>query len=235
MLNMLELNLPETPKYQFALEESVERGQDSISSTRRLESWVELSEVTSLKLTKDITTEDEDLTNFILSDEKFNFYYVRLGCSFHSSKQEKFDQAWLEIKLASSNHKVSEKPFVWSMRPLDSYETVEVTNSATISPKMTLVSGEISGNIGEQRKQAYKNYFLRAFGEGTPNPFWEFKKTELAEINGSYRFHMIIRAAVGIKVSGNVELFTRVRRKRYLIIPSVEDLSDKPILFFNLS
>lgn len=232
---MLKLELPETPSHRFALEESAHRGKDSIVPSRRLKSWVELSEVTSLALRKDIATEDKDLTNFIAAEEKrFNFYYVRLGCSFHPSKKEKFERAWLEVNLNSSNHQLGEKPFVWSMKPRNSYETVEVTNSAQINSQLKLISGEISANIGDQHKQERKNYFLRAFGEGTPNPFWEFKKTDFAEISGSYRFHMVIRSAVGIKVNGNIELFARVRRKKYLIIPSVEDFSDKPVLFFNL-
>lgn len=119
------------------------------------------------------------------------------------------------------------------MQPTECFDKVEVSSKAKIGGAFKLLSGEIERGETHSRKQP----FLRAYREGGPDPCWQFRETPETRIDGSYRFHMIVRSGsgAGARTTGTIELSTTVRRMRFMLMPYREAHADAPALDFHLA
>lgn len=193
-------------------------------------SWIDLSPVTTIPL-MDKMTDDPELANFIASESgKFRYDYVRLRCSFFPSNGERFEKAWLEVNLEPVQPVASDAPMAWSIVPGTQYDTVEVTNSAKIGAKFKLVSGEVS----QAAKGNVKVYSIRGYKEGGPKPFWEMNSNDMADLNGSLAFHLVVRSPVSVETRGLVKLSTMIGTRKFLVFHSKAEGAEKPTQSFVL-
>jgi hypothetical protein len=238
---MILLDEPLEPEFRVNLREEKERivrgkprtprGKTPITAGGKAPgSWIDLSPVTAISLAEKMT-EDAELANFIAVEQgRFRYDYVRLRCSFFPCDGEKFEQAWLEVNLAPSQAVVSDPPIAWSIAPGSEYEEVEVTNSAKIGAKFKLLTGEIS----QKSTGKVKLYSIRGYREGGPEPFWEMKSNDLADLNGSLAFHLVVRSPHDVETKGSVKLSTMIGTRKFWVFHSASPYADEPLQSFVL-
>jgi hypothetical protein len=231
---MIFIDLPELPLVRVGLLEeesrSVRGGAVSARQDHQPTSWIDLSPVTTIPLTPEMS-EDKELVNFIVSErDRFRYDYVRLRCSFHPTGDEKFEKAWLEVTLSPGGPVAGDPPVAWSMAPGAQYDTVESTNSAKIGAKLKFLSSEVS----ESSKAGVKLYSIRSYRESTANPSWEMKTHELADIDGNFAFHLVVRSPNEVKTMGTVRLSTIIGKRMFWVIKTEQPHADEPVQDFVL-
>lgn len=227
---MITIDLPDTPDFRADLTpapRSVRGGGTSSEVIHAPQSWIELSQTTTVSLTTHMT-EDKELVNYIAAERgKFRYDYVRLGCSFYSSNGERFDQAWLEVDLTSSDPNI---PIAWSMVPDAIHDSVKRTSKAKIGAKLEL----LSSSMEEDAQFDLRLYSIRGYRESTSKPFWEMKRNDLAELDGLFRFHLIVRSLKQQETIGTVRLSTMIGSRKFLVFRS-QRAENAPLQEFRLA
>ncbi|MHA7776866.1 hypothetical protein [Roseibium sp. M-1] len=219
----------ETHRYQLVEGDRAVRGQSV--QERSLSGWIELSEAAVIPLSAELMKDDAELTSFHRSEaETHSYHYVSFNCSFGPGEKQKFEKAWLEATLASSDGG-DISPIAWSMNPKDAWDSVEQSAKASIGAKFELISSGLEAS----QKADVKSYFLRAYREKQSNPYWEFRSTDTADIDGTYRFHMITRSQKGARGSGSLKLSAVVQKRRYFLLTASEAAEAPPEITFKLS
>jgi hypothetical protein len=189
-------------------------------------SWIELGQATAVRLTSKMA-DDKELANYIAAEKgKFHYDYVRLGCSFYPSGGERFDQAWLEVELTTVS---PDSAIAWSMIPDNANDPVQYTSTAKIGANLKFLSSEMQ----EQEQFSKKLYSIRGYREGSAKPFWEMKRTDLADLDGLFRFHLVVRSPHGQITTGSVKLSTMIGTRKYLVFHS-QRRANAPLQEFHL-
>jgi len=167
---MLSVNLPD-PNFQrmeLVAEPRVEKG--SSTSLLQVSSWIELADPQYSQLSTTPVDDDKELEHFLAANKgQYRYDYVRLGCSFCPQNGERFEKAFLSVTLKPDGPPPPEVPISWSLFPLTNYQTGKETTSAKIGASAQILSAEIGGSSEIETRQ----YSLRGFREGKPNPYWE--------------------------------------------------------------
>lgn len=219
----------ETHRYQLVESDRAVRGQSV--QERSLNGWIELSEAAVIPLSAELMKDNAELTSFHRSEaETHSYHYVSFNCSFGPGEKQKFEKAWLEATLSGKEGE-DPSPIAWSMNPKDAWDDVEQSAKASIGAKFEL----ISSGLEAAQKADVKSYFLRAYREKHSNPYWEFRSTDTADIDGTYRFHMITRSEKGTRGCGTLKLSAMVQKRRYFLLTSSEAAEAPPEITFDLS
>jgi hypothetical protein len=230
---MILIDEPVQPGFRVALGEEIRevRGKPSfVAGGKPPGSWIDLSPVVTIPLAEKMT-DDAELANFIKAEQdKYRYDYVRLRCSFCPAEGEKFDKAWLEVELRPSVPGVSEPPLTWSVRPGSEYDKVEITDAAKIGSDGKFLSAEVSSSSTKN----VKLYSIRSYREGGPNPFWEMQSTELAVLDGSFAFHLVVRSPTTVKTDGSLKLSTIIGTRKFLVFHSEHPHPEEPVQTFVL-
>ena len=134
-----------------------------------------------------------------------------MACSFVSSEDTRFGQAWLTVRLGRGDDRVEPTPIVWSLTPQRSERFVAQTRTVKVGAKLWL--GE--GNVEVQSSGSHGEIFLDTYGLQEPSCTWEFTRTSSDEIRGTHRLALVTRAPADAPVNGTVELTATVQRKRF--------------------
>jgi hypothetical protein len=228
---MIEINLPDSISRRAELVEEprTERGGGSLFTTPV--SWIELSEAASVTLSSTMDVHDKELANFLSADHgKFRYDYIRLGCTFHPEKSERFEQAWLKVTLTENGQPSSSKPIAWSLYPVEGHDRSEQKMQVKVGSKFEVVSAE----VGYSAQSATKLYFLRAFKEGSSDPFWELTSTPATSLEGIFRFHLVVRSEASGSVKGSVRLETVISNRSFVVFRSKRPFDHTPSQEFQL-
>lgn len=226
---MITIDLPDETYFRAELTPDPRqvRGDTRTGPTTTPQSYIDLAPATPVRLTEQIAQTDEELANYIAAEKgKFQYNYVRLGCSFYPAKGERFDQAWLEVELTPG---APAGAIAWSMVPDNVHESVKHTSKAKIGATVKLLSSEMEA--GEEFDE--KLYSIRGYREGTSKPFWEMKRTDRADLNGLFRFHLVIRSPHDQETKGVVKLSTMIGSRKFLVFHSQRS-ADAPLQEFHL-
>ena len=231
---MISIDEPLQPGFRVNLQEDIRtvRGKPAVAKGdgKALGSWIDLSPVTAIPLAAKMT-DDAELANFIAAEKgRFRYDYVRLRCSFFPCDGEKFEKAWLEVDITASERCVSDPPVAWSIVPGNEFDKVQVTNSAKIGAKFKLMEGEVS----QSTTGDVKLYSIRGYREGGPQPFWEMKSNELADLNGSLAFHLVVRSPSNVDTKGSVKLSTMIGARKFWVFHSAAAHANEPVQNFVL-
>lgn len=227
--NMITLDLPDTPFFRAELtpDSRQVRGSRAGELAQPPRSWIELGQATAVRLTGTMA-DDKELANYIAAEEgKFQYSYVRFGCSFYSSGGEQFDQAWLEVELTSDS---PDAAIAWSMMPDNVHESVKRTTTAKLGAQLQFLSSEMA----EAEQVDEKLYSIRGYREGTARPFWEMKRTDLASLDGLFRFHLVVRSPHDRDTRGTVKLTTMIGARKFLVFHTQRP-ADAPLQEFHLT
>lgn len=213
-------------------ENRIVRGKPSfVADGKGPGSWIDLSPVTSVPLGAKIAN-DPELASFIAAERgRFRYDYVRLRCSFFPVAGETFNKAWLEVELQPSEPNVSDPPVAFSIEPGSEYETVEITDSAKVGAKLKFISSELT----DSTKKNVKLYSIRGYREGGPKPFWEMQSTDLADLNGTFAFHLVVRSPTTVETNGSLKLSTVIGTRKFLVFHPEHPHADEPVQKFVLA
>jgi hypothetical protein len=226
---MITIDLPDEPYFraELTLDPRQLRADTPGGPSVPPESWIDLAPVTAIRLTKQMADDDEELSHYIAAEKgKFQYSYVRFGCTFYPSNGEHFDQAWLEVELAPG---ATGGVIAWSMVPDNVHESVTRTSKAKIGSQLKFLSSEME----EGEQFAEKLFSVRGYREGTSKPFWEMKRTDLADLNGLFRFHLVVRSPHNLKTKGTVKLSTMIGSRKFLVFHS-QRAANTPLQEFQL-
>jgi hypothetical protein len=201
-----------------------------VPSILEVSSWVELTDPQHIRLSDNPVFDDKELGQFLASnDGTYRYDYVRLGCSFYPQNGERFEKAWLKVDLKPDAAQPPSAPISWSIFPLNEYDNVEETASAKISGGKIL-----SAEVGASSKFNRKLYSLRGYREGKPNPFWELYNNDASTLDGSLRFHMVVRSAATSSTSGEVRLEAVISNRSFMVFREKRPFDQTPSTEFRL-
>jgi hypothetical protein len=228
---MLSIDLPD-PDFQrmeLVAEPRVEKGGSP--SLLPISSWIELADPQHIQLSTTPVGDDKELEQFLGANKgQYRYDYVRLGCSFCPQNGERFDKAFLAITLRPDGTPPTEVPISWSIFPLTDFQSAKETTSAKIGGKGKIVTAELGG----AREVEKRLYNLRGFREGKPNPFWELYSNESEALEGSLRFHMVVRSTAGSPTIGEVRLEAVISNRSFVVFRKKRPFDQTPSSEFRL-
>ena len=228
---MLSIDLPD-PDFQrmeLVAEPRVEKGGGP--SPLPVSSWIELADAQHIPLSTTPVFEDKELEQFLAANKgQYRYDYVRLGCSFCPQNGERFEKATLAITLKPDGGAPPEVPISWSIFPLSDFQSAKQTTSAKIGGKGKIVTAEIGGST-EVEKRIYS---LRGYREGKPNPFWELYNTQTEALEGSLRFHMVVKSAAASPTIGEVRLEAVISNRSFVVFRQKRPFDQTPSSEFRL-
>jgi len=234
---MMILDAPLEPAVRVQMREKVRevRGSRRNGNEGPPRSWIEISPVTSIALSAKMT-EDKELANFIESQKAtYRYDWVRLFCSFFPEQGETFEKAWLNVDLSANGAAQPDAlPIAWSVTPETQYDSVQRTLSATLGSELKFTPAKVTAGLSGQETAALKRYFIRSYSVGGAKPFWEMAHTDLASINGSFAFHLVIRSSRATETKGVVKLSAVIGARTFLVFRSERAHADEPVQEFLL-
>jgi len=228
---MLSVNLPD-PNFQrmeLVAEPRVEKG--SSTSLLQVSSWIELADPQYSQLSTTPVDDDKELEHFLAANKgQYRYDYVRLGCSFCPQNGERFEKAFLSVTLKPDGPPPPEVPISWSLFPLTNYQTGKETTSAKIGASAQILSAQIGGSSEIETRQ----YSLRGFREGKPNPYWELYSNQSEPLVGSLRLHMVVRSAAASPTLGEVRLEAVISNRSFVVFRQKRPFDQTPSSQFRL-
>jgi hypothetical protein len=228
---MLSIDLPD-PNFQrmeLVAEPRVEKGGSP--SPLQVSSWIELADPQHIQLSTTPVFDDNELEQFLAANKgQYRYDYVRLGCSFCPQNGERFEKAFLTITLKPDGAPPPEVPVSWSIFPLTDFQCAKQTTSAKIGGKGKIVTAEIGG----AREVEKRLYSLRGFREGKSNPFWELYGNESEALEGSLRFHMVVRSTAASPTLGEVRLEAVISNRSFVVFRKKRPFDQTPSSEFRL-
>ena len=228
---MLSLDLPD-PEFQrmeLVAEPRVEKG--ATPALLQVSSWIELADPQHIQLSTTPVFDDNELEQFLAANKgQYRYDYVRLGCSFCPQNGERFEKAFLTITLKPDGAPPPEVPVSWSIFPLTDFQCAKQTTSAKIGGKGKIVTAEIGG----AREVEKRLYSLRGFREGKSNPFWELYGNESEALEGSLRFHMVVRSTAASPTLGQVRLEAVISNRSFVVFRKKRPFDQTPSSEFRL-
>ncbi len=208
---MITIDLPDPPLFPVELAPDSRQVRGGEATTRPPSSSIELGQPMVVRLTSKTAQDDKELASYIAAEKgKFQYNYVRLVCSLYPSGGEQFDQAWLEVELTSDSPKSA---IAWSMIPDSVHESVKRTSTAKVGAALKFLSSEMQ----EAEQVDEKLYSIRGYREGTGKPFWEMKRTDLATLDGLFRFHLVVRSPCHEETKGTVKFSTTIGARKFFV------------------
>jgi hypothetical protein len=126
--------------------------------------------------------------------DRFDFYSVRLACSFVADRGCRFVWARMEAAL---NVDDGESPVAFDLFPRDVGDTRTFKRSYGISPKLKFAFVEAGGELrGEEEVLRYEPQ-LTAAGLLTPEPTWTFAATTRVGLSGSRELFLLAKKPRG--------------------------------------
>lgn len=227
---MIHINIPEAreQKLEFLPATPAKKGLRSATPPA---SSLSLGGPFVIALTADAVKEDADLIEYVKQTQNSHrFFLIHLACTFVPTDGESFDKAWIQIRLSRSDGRDAPKPVAWSMKPQKLSEDLEVTQTAKIGSKLELLEAGLESG----QKRTYKLVYLQPLNELQWNPAWHLKSIEGVDIDGSYRFQLIVQSPADVGALGEIELTAELRRKKWGLIPYKAALPGAPHLSFPL-
>jgi hypothetical protein len=227
---MISIDLPEQTFHRMQLiDRRKEKGR--AVSIGDATSWIELADPQHIRLSNNAINDDKELEQFLAADDRaYRYDYVRLGCTFCPRNGERFEKAWLSVSLKTETGQTAVAPISWSLFPLNEYDSVEESVSTKIGSTGKIVNAE----VGASSKLTKRLYSLRGFREGQPDPYWELSHNEVSDLNGSIRFHLIVRSGAGNPTLGQVQLEAVIGKRSFLAFRVKRPFDQTPAAEFRL-
>ncbi len=171
--------------------------------------------IISLSADMDGLKDDPDLVSYVKqSAATFRFFIVQLACTFVAERGESFEEVWVKFTFKCDDGKNESPPVAWSMKPDKQFAESEVTKTAKFGSELKLLNSGVE--VGAKR--TYQLVYLEPRNELRSDPVWYLKSLEGVNIDGSYRFRMVVRAPL-VACGGTIDVVTNIRRTKWGLIP----------------
>jgi len=205
----------------------------------KLDNWVALGEPITRLIDVAYVATDKDLVQYINASPDQIFYLVQIAASFRPLDGESFVGAWVKLKLTSAPDEREDSkllaPIAWSLEPQRIESHIEITKTIKLGASLKLFPGiEAGPEISKAKTEIFTEPFLLALNELRWDPAWEFRRTAIEQIRGSYRLSLVVRKPVGSVGMGSVSLEATVERKHFGIFPYRGMFDDNPTIDFTL-
>jgi hypothetical protein len=158
-----------------------------------------------------LENEDAELRKYLASPDAASFQYwqVRLACSFSAAEGEAFERAKLKLRFMSPSG--AQVPKAWSMAPDERLAPCTDTWHYKVGLDLKFIATEVSRDVKEQDAIVIKAHNLL-----TSDPWWAIGGKG-QQLDGSYQLALIAQGPcgrpAGVQVSMEVTV-TKARRWR---------------------
>jgi len=187
-----------------------------------------------LALTSEYLKDDPQAAASLSGDGSAAFDLVSLSCTFHLSKREPFDEAWVGVELQGKGDRQG-TPIAWSMKPLHDLDAIDESGTVKLEAGLKLFSA-VEPKLGIEfgdKGQRHEG-FITAFGLQQTKPYWYFRKTSQRELEGSYRMALVIRRPKKMLVTGKISAKATVRKTAALVFTYAASIDAPSSVSFTL-
>jgi hypothetical protein len=153
------------------------------------------------------------------ASDRFNFYCVRLACSFVPDRGCHFINARLEVGLSSTGADTFDAPIALDLFPRDVAVKRSFSRSFGLKGGLKFAFAELSGEAGQKEEAIHYEPALTAAGLLTDSPSWLFGATATTELAGIRELFLLIKKAKNQDLSAQfrlgVEIETAWGLRRY--------------------
>ena len=179
--------------------------------------------------------DDKETADFLKARAaQSDFYFVTVACTFQPKEDEPFEKAWLHVNLDRADGVKDPRPAAYSMRPLKTSKEVKQSRSFKFGADLKILDVGLEGGIDNKKEDAKEEVSVRAYGELTAEPFWEFRGGANAPLDGSYRLALVVDVPKSVKAQVAVNLEATVRQTFLKLIPYHTDFDGRESLTINL-
>lgn len=190
-------------------------GDEGIAGDR-LRGRIALQTPICVELDAEHVKDDEELARLVeLEAAERAFYLVHFACTFQATLGEPFHQADLAVTLLGGGEPSNSPPIAFSMSPRRLSFPIESTRKVSLGFKLTSLGAgiELGPAVEVGEKATGEEPYLEALNELSSTPGWSFFRTRGAEIRGSHRLNMVVRAPRGCPARGIVQLSATIERR----------------------
>ena len=166
--------------------------------------------------------DDPDLKVFVQNAQDRSYYAVRLACSFHPADGEPFTEALVSIDLAGPAG--AEAPAAWSIDPVRLDQVADISSKFTFGAQLKLLTATYEHDADHQAREPS----VLGYGELSAEPYWELYRVPGADLRGTQLFKLVVQAAAGAVVTGNVSVQAKIQRRRYGLMKYVVEVPGSP-------
>ncbi len=226
---MLELNVEPGPfeRFVFLEEPNITKGEKTSPLT--LDAAVEIAGPGIRPLTEELIGDDKELKAFWEGERnRYSYSYLAFRCSFQPQESQPFVRAWFEVSLEGANG--GESPQAWSMDPHEVVDVSKLTEKAQVGGEFKFLSGRLDYIVDTEQKE----WFLHAYREGFPNPYWMFRRTSKSPIDGVFHLKLVVRSPINTITTGRISLRAVVENRTFWICRQEEEFKKPASKSFTL-
>lgn len=225
---MLELKAGEGEVERFGLQATERALRGAEPAAAQADAAIELTRPHVTPLTQALSASDPELAAFWTAEQgRYRYDYVTFRASFLPGA-EGFDAARLAVQLGPAGPQ--DGVIAWSLAPLLLSDGTKAKESAKLGLDLKLLKVE----IGAEEEAARQDWFLRAWKEHTPTPFWELRRSAAAEIAGTFRFHLVTRAPAGAAGFGTLSARATIKGRSFWIFRRADATAAQAEIRFDL-
>ena len=165
--------------------------------------------------------DDEVLQTLAQHAGNFQFQMVVLGCTFEPYDNERFDRAWVQIRLSADGAKPA---IAWSMFPARSTRAYTLSRQIEVGATLQFAAAKVSG--GEEREG--EEAFVEARNLLRSDPTWRFTRIEGQEIRDEHRLVLMVKAPADVQTTGEIRLRAILRRRNFGLISYKVSVPEAP-------
>jgi hypothetical protein len=194
-----------------------------------------LGEPLIVPLTADQAVKDKAISDFFAAQANaYQFFLVRLACSFSLNASEPITRAWVVAGFTRQGRHTDTSAKVIAMDPKSVVDIADIKRNVEGSVKIEYAGASISFGGTRGRQAPESELFIAAVGLGKERVAWEFQETSRMKIGGAFAFDMIVQAPVDKRIDGSLEATVEIRKKHFGIIPYRSVMGDRPSARFLL-
>jgi len=166
---------------------------EAMPAIARLEGRITLGWPDAVPMTKALLKDDAATAAFLQQHADATFFLIQLACTFHHQDDTPFDQAWLRVQLQQADLQATPLAIAWSMSPEKVEDVQEVSNSIKLDSKFQILSIGQQVHAEGKVKTPVRTIQISARGLREPSPYWHFRRTPAARLEGSFRLALVAR------------------------------------------
>lgn len=207
----LQLEVPDVA-YRGALlepEQRVTLGEGADAGGERLSERITIGGPVTAPVTADRAAGDDAVLRTLgehAGDARFHM--IVLGCTFEPREDERFERAWVQVRLSSG---AAAPAIAWSMLPERSSRPYNLNRQVEVGAALHFVSAKVSGGKEQQIDEA----FVEARNLLRSDPTWRFTRVDGHDIVDEHRLVLMVKAPQEVETTGEVRLRAILRRRKF--------------------
>lgn len=166
--------------------------------------------------------EDEDdsaLRAYMQADTEWDYFCLRLKCTFDASKGKPFTEALVRYNLSRADGSSERAPMGWNAIPERATSDEGTLTTTTSLPAKAAVNGiEVGVEVARELEKKREGVCALAFGLLGSTPRWRLWETPSLPLLGDRDLALVVRAP-RVPVIADLEVLATVRQRHGGVIP----------------